>query len=120
MKRSHFLALIAACAAAPLALAQAPYPNKAISVIVPVPPGGAADVLARAAMNATASLLGQPIVIDNKSGAGGRLAADILLAEPADGSAVMLVPGGNLTIYPHIYTKLRYNGLKDFAPLATA
>lgn len=90
-----------------------------LNILVGYPAGGAPDTVARTVGEGLRSQ-GCTALIDNKSGAGGRLAADALLAGPADGSAVMLVPGGNLTIYPHIYTKLRYDGLQDFAPLTTA
>lgn len=90
-----------------------------LTLLVGFPAGGAPDTVARAVGE---GLRGQGCIalIDNKGGAGGRLAADTLLAGPADGSTVMLVPGGNLTLYPHIYAKLRYDGLRDFVPLATA
>ncbi|MBK7262056.1 MAG: hypothetical protein IPI03_09400 [Rubrivivax sp.] len=120
LNRRQTLALFGASVVAQgfttLAVAQA---VRKLNILVGYPAGGAPDTVARAVGEGLRSQ-GCTALIDNKSGAGGRLAADILLAEPADGSAVMLVPGGNLTIYPHIYTKLRYNGLKDFAPLATA
>ena len=92
---------------------------KKLNILVGYPAGGAPDTVARAVGEGLRNQ-GWTALIDNKAGAGGRLAADALLAGPADGSAVMLVPGGNLTIYPHIYTKLRYDGLSDFVPLATA
>ena len=120
LNRRQTLALFGASVVAQgfttLAVAQA---VRKLNILVGYPAGGAPDTVARAVGEGLRSQ-GCTALIDNKSGAGGRLAADILLAEPTDGSAVMLVPGGNLTIYPHIYTKLRYNGLKDFAPLATA
>ena len=88
-------------------------------VLVGYPAGGAPDAVARAVGEGLRTQ-GCTAMIDNKGGAGGRLAADALLSGPADGSTVMLLPGGNLTIYPHIYAKLRYDGLRDFVPLATA
>ena len=94
-------------------------PGKKLTMLVGFPAGGAPDVVARA-VSAGVRNHGYQAIVENKAGAGGRLATDLLLGAPADGSTVMLVPGGNLTLYPHIYTKLRYDGLKDFAPLATA
>jgi tripartite-type tricarboxylate transporter receptor subunit TctC len=120
--RRHYLQHAAAWSATALApalltAAQAQASRK-LTMLVGFPAGGAPDTVARAIGEGLRELGYAPIV-DNKAGAGGRLAADTLLAGPADGSAIMLVPGGNLTIYPHIYTKLRYK-MTDFAPLATA
>ena len=92
--------------------------GRKLTIIVGFPAGGAPDAVARAvaeglrAQNYTA-------IVENKAGAGGRLAADALRAAPADGSTVMIAPAGVLTIYPHIYDKLRYEPQKDFAPVAT-
>lgn len=93
--------------------------SKKLTIFVGFPPGGAPDTVARALAE---GLRGQDItaIVENKGGAGGRLAADALMAVPADGSTVMIVPAGVLTIYPHIYSKLRYDPLKDFTALATA
>ena len=93
--------------------------GKKLTILVGFPAGGAVDAVARA-MTETLRGAGYTVIIDNKTGAGGRLATDTLLAAPADGQTIMLTPGGNLTIYPHIYSKLRYDALKDFVPLATA
>ena len=92
--------------------------GKKLTILVGFPAGGAVDAVARA-MTETLRGAGYTVIIDNKTGAGGRLATDTLLAAPADGQTIMLTPGGNLTIYPHIYSKLRYDALKDFVPLAT-
>lgn len=90
-----------------------------LTILVGYPAGGAPDTVARAM---TEALRGAryTAIVDNKTGAGGRLAADAMLAAPADGQTIMLMPGGNITIYPHIYNKMRYDGLKDFAHLASA
>ncbi|TDM06085.1 MAG: ABC transporter substrate-binding protein [Ideonella sp. MAG2] len=120
-RRLHLQQLAALAAAAttpllmPLAHAQT---GKRLNVLIGFPAGGAPDTVARAVGEGLREL-GYTAVVDNKAGAGGRLAADALLAGPADGSTIMLMPGGNLTIYPHIYPKLRYR-LSDFALLGTA
>ncbi|KNZ31515.1 MAG: hypothetical protein AD742_16050 [Methylibium sp. NZG] len=120
--RRHFLQHGVACSAPVLApaLFSAAHAQavRKLSVLVGFPAGGAPDTVARAIGEGLRELGYSPIV-DNKAGAGGRLATDALLAGPADGSTILLVPGGNLTIYPHVYTKLRYK-LADFAPLASA
>ena len=93
--------------------------GKKLTIIVGFPPGGAPDTVARA-LGEGLRTQNYAAIVENKAGAGGRLAADSLRAAAADGSTVMIVPAGVLTIYPHIYNKLRYDSLKDFAPLATA
>jgi tripartite-type tricarboxylate transporter receptor subunit TctC len=92
--------------------------EKKLTMIVGFPPGGAPDTVARAIGTGLRNQ-GYLAVVENKSGAGGRLAADALLGAPPE-TAVLLMPSGNLTIYPHIYSKLRYDWARDFAPLATA
>jgi tripartite-type tricarboxylate transporter receptor subunit TctC len=93
--------------------------GKKLTILIGFPAGGAPDTVARA-MSVALRDAGYTVIIDNKAGAGGRLAADALLQAPADGSTIMLVPAGNMTIYPHIYNKLKYDWQKDFAMLATA
>ena len=100
----------------PWAHAQA---SKKLTILVGFPAGGAPDVVARA-ISVSLRDAGYAVIVDNKAGAGGRLAADALLQAPADGSTVMLLPAGNMTIYPHIYNNLKYDWQKDFAVLATA
>lgn len=113
------LAAFSAAAVVPAFLANArAQAGRKLNVLVGFPVGGAPDTVARAIGEGLRELGYLPIV-DNKAGAGGRLAADTLLARPADGSAIMLAPAGTLTIYPHIYSKLRYR-MGDFAPLASA
>jgi tripartite-type tricarboxylate transporter receptor subunit TctC len=121
IRRHHLqqLAALIATAAAPPMLSRAHAQTaKKLNVLIGFPAGGAPDTVARAVGEGLREL-GYGAVVENKAGAGGRLAADALLAGPADGSTIMLVPGGNLTIYPHIYPKLRYR-MADFALLATA
>ena len=100
----------------PVALAQ---PGGKLTILIGYPAGGAPDTVARSMTPALSSAGYMPIV-DNRTGAGGRIATDALLKSPADGDTVMLAPGGSLTIYPHIYNKLHYDSLQDFAFIATA
>lgn len=93
-------------------------PSKTLKILVGFAAGGAADVVARAIGDGLRSS-GYTAIIDNKVGAGGRLAADALLAAPADGTTLMFTPSTNLTLYPHIYTNLRYE-IKSFAAIGTA
>jgi tripartite-type tricarboxylate transporter receptor subunit TctC len=118
-RRQSTLLLGAAALAAIAPLPSMAQSGKKLTVLVGFPAGGAVDAVARA-MTETLRTAGYTVIIDNKTGAGGRLATDALLAAPADGQTIMLTPGGNLTIYPHIYSKLRYDVQKDLVPLATA
>lgn len=104
-----------ACTAYPARRARADTP---IRMLVGFAPGGGADVAARALAEALRTA-GYAVIVENKAGAGGRIATDALLAAPSDGSTLLFTPSTNLTLYPHIYRKLRYS-LQDFSPLGTA
>ncbi len=108
------------CATAPAALmAQSapPYPTKPVRVIVSVPAGGTPDVLARAVTPGMSALLGQQLVLDNRGGAGGRIAAETVATSAPDGYTLFMTSPPCLTIGPHI-TKVPYNTLKDFVPVS--
>ncbi|MCJ0761656.1 Bug family tripartite tricarboxylate transporter substrate binding protein [Variovorax terrae] len=118
MNRRHFTAMALALAAAPLgALAQGNYPNKPLTMIVPYPAGGAADNAARAAMNAMSAVLGQPIVIDNRPGAGGNIGVAVAANAKPDGYTLLLGHISPMVINPHTYSKLQVNPMKDLAPI---
>src|SRR5687768_3893471 len=95
------LAAIALLAAAGLAAAQS-YPNKPIRVIVPYPPGGTSDILARALGPGMQAALGQPWVVENKPGATGNVGADLVAKSPADGYTLLLADIGSLAIAPSV------------------
>src|SRR4051794_10991779 len=76
------------------------YPNRPIRLVVPFPPGGSVDFVARAIQPALASALGQPVVIDNKGGAGGILAAEYVARQPHDGYTLLLGTASIMTVYP--------------------
>jgi len=117
MKTALFvIAAVVACGPAPLA-AQATYPDHPIRLIVPFPPGGPADALARIAGDEIARALGQPVVVENKPGAGGNIGMEQGAKAPADGYTLTLAPTGNLTVAPHLYAKLPYDPAKDYAPI---
>jgi tripartite-type tricarboxylate transporter receptor subunit TctC len=109
-------ALAAACV--PAALAQS-YPNKAIKVVVPFPPGGGTDIIAREVTQKVATATGWTFVIDNRPGAGGNLGVDTAAKSPADGYTLVLGQTSNLAINPSLYAKLPYNSLKDLVPITT-
>ncbi len=98
------------------ALAQA-YPHKAIRVVVPFPPGGGTDIIAREVTPKVAASTGWAFVIDNKPGAGGNLGVDAAAKAPADGYTLVLGQTSNLAINPTLDAKLPYNPQKDLAPI---
>jgi tripartite-type tricarboxylate transporter receptor subunit TctC len=93
------------------------YPSRPIKFIVPFPPGGGLDVTARTIQPKLQELLGQPIVIDNRAGAGGIVGAAYAKGQPADGYTLFLGNTGTFGLYPATYEKLPYDALKDFAPV---
>lgn len=93
--------------------------TKTLRVLVGYAPGGAADAVARAVGEGLRDS-GYTVIVENKAGAAGRLAPEALLGAPPDGNTLLMTPLGSLTIYPHIYKALRYDPLKDFAPVASA
>ena len=99
MHRRHCLAAALLLSAAGMATAQAPYPTKPITMIVPFPPGGLADIVARPVAEAMSRDLGQPVVIENKAGAGGGIGMGLAAKAPADGYTVLLSLS-SLTVLP--------------------
>lgn len=93
------------------------YPTKPMRVIVAVPAGGTPDVLARTVTPGMAALLGQQLVLDNRGGAGGRIAAEMVATAAPDGYTVFMTSPPCLTILPHI-SKVPYNTLTDFIPIS--
>src|SRR6478752_38295 len=93
------------------------YPAKPIHLIVPFPPGGGNDTVARAIAQQISPELGQPVVIDNKPGAGGSVGAELAAKAPADGYTLFLAGVGSHVVNPNVHKKLGYDPLKDFAPI---
>jgi tripartite-type tricarboxylate transporter receptor subunit TctC len=91
------------------------YPRKAMRLIVPFAPGGGNDTVARAI--AQSASLGQPVVVDNRAGAGGILGADLAAKSPADGYTLFLGGVGSHAVNPNLHAKLPYDPVKDFAPI---
>ena len=121
MHRRRALAIVAAtlaCAAAGPASAQAPaYPAKAITFIVPFAAGSATDQLARALGQSVTTDTKQPVVVDNKAGASGMIAAQAAAKAPADGYTVLITTNTTHAANEHLYKKLSYDPVKDFAPV---
>ena len=116
--RRALMALLAATAAAAPFSAWAAYPEKPIRLVVPFPAGGAADVMARGMGQLMSQQLGQQVIIENRGGAGGSTAAELVARAPADGYTLFFATMGTQAINPSLYPKLRYDPLKDFASVA--
>lgn len=120
----RFPKLLAAMAAAmtlatPFAQAQAPsFPKQPVTLVVPFPAGGPTDAMARVLALKLGERLGQQVVVDNKGGAGGSIAAEFVARAPADGYTLFFGTTGTMAINPSLYNKLRYDPLKDFAPVS--
>ena len=110
------LLALAALALAGAAAAQS-WPQRPIKVIVPYPPGGTSDILARALGPGMQAAFGQPWVVENKPGATGNVGADFVAKSPPDGYTVLLGDIGSLAIAPSVVTTLPFDPVKDFAPV---
>jgi tripartite-type tricarboxylate transporter receptor subunit TctC len=116
--RRDVLLLALAAAAMPAAHAQgANWPDKPVRVIVPFAPGGATDVVARSLATRLAQIWNQPVVVENKPGAGGNIGADIVAKAPADGYTVLLASPAEIVINPHLYAHMPYDPARDLAPV---
>ena len=100
-----------------VAHAQGGYPTRPVRLIVTVPPGGAADLVARVMAQKLGDSLGQTFVVDNRAGGGGQIAADTVAKAAPDGYTTLLASITTHGIGPHIYAKLPYDPVKDFAPV---
>ena len=122
MKRSWMRAL-ALCAvallagAAPVAFAQSGYPSRSVRLVVPFPPGGTTDILARAAAQKLTEVLGQQVIVDNRPGAGGNIGAELVAHAPPDGYTLLMGTVGTHAINASLYSKMPYDHIKDFAPV---
>lgn len=105
------------CVCISMAYAQA-YPNKPIKLIVPFPPGGTADILGRMLGDKLAVVTSQSVIIENRAGAAGGIAAQSVAKSPADGYTLLFGTTGTQTMNPAINSKLPYDSLKDFASVS--
>jgi tripartite-type tricarboxylate transporter receptor subunit TctC len=103
-------------AAAPAVIAQ-PYPNRAIKLVVPFPPGGGFDGIARPFAERLAAALGQPVIVDNRAGAGGNLGTESAARAPADGYT-LLFANDYLGTNPNLYKAIKYDPVRDFIPIS--
>ena len=112
------LALLAAAATiATPALAQDKF-DKPIRILVGFAPGGTADIIARVVAEKMATTVGQPVIVENKPGAIGRIVADAVKAAAPDGTTIMVMPIGPMAVVPHVYKDITYDPIKDFTPVA--
>jgi tripartite-type tricarboxylate transporter receptor subunit TctC len=110
-------ALWLAAAIAP-ASAQSDYPTRPIRLVVGFAAGGGNDIFARLVADKASQILGQSVIVENKPGAGGRLAPEYVLSQPGDGYTLFVGPSGAMAIAAAIYSDLKYSPTKDFVPIA--
>ena len=106
---------LAAWGSMPVA-AQERWPSKPVRIVVPFAAGGSTDVIARMVGQKLSTLWGQPVVIENRAGAGGNVGADAVAKSAADGYT-LLMASGSITINPHIYTRMPFDTKKDLVPI---
>jgi tripartite-type tricarboxylate transporter receptor subunit TctC len=99
--------------------AWAQFPSRAITIIVPIPPGGAPDIAARVLGDKLGQALGQPVVVENRAGANGNIANELVAKAPADGHTIGLLADSQIAVNPHLYSRMPIDTLRDLAPIHT-
>ena len=94
------------------------YPTRPVTIVVPFPAGGSADLNARTVAERLSSALGQPFIVENKAGAGGSVGTAFAAKAPADGYTLLMSNSGALTVNPHLFGQVGYDALKDFVPIS--
>jgi tripartite-type tricarboxylate transporter receptor subunit TctC len=123
LRRRQLLAAASALAvgglaAAPAAgLAQAPWPNRPIRLVIPFAPGGVTDTSGRAVADFLSKRLGQQVVPDNRPGASGNIGSQLVATAEPDGYTLLLILDGTFVINPHVYEKVPFDPVRDFAPV---
>ena len=124
MIRSTRRSLVAAALGAPLlplaARAQGWAPTRPLRFVVPFPPGGATDVVARVLAERMSEKLGQPVTVENRTGAGGNVGVESVVRSAPDGLSILMGTTGTLTINPHLYTNMGFNPATDLAGVSMA
>lgn len=113
INRRQSLVAAGALLTGPLALAQADYPNKPIRIIVPLPPGGSNDVLARVLGQKMSEAFGQPVIVENKPGAAGNISTEYMAKTEGDGYTIAIAPNQTVSVNPVLYPRLPFNVSKD-------
>ncbi|UUX96238.1 Bug family tripartite tricarboxylate transporter substrate binding protein [Aquabacterium sp. J223] len=116
-RRTTLVSLLAAGIAAPAAWAQPAWPSKPVRIVVPAPPGSSLDVIARLLADKLKDRWGQPVVVENKPGAGGLLGVDVAAKAPPDGHVIAVGFNGPIAFAPFLYRKLPYDPAKDLLPV---
>lgn len=93
------------------------FPNKPVQLIVPFAAGGATDIVARLVAQKLSTAWGQPVVVENRGGAGGNIGADAVAKSPADGYTILMTSGSIVTVNPHMYAKMPFDAKKDLVPI---
>jgi tripartite-type tricarboxylate transporter receptor subunit TctC len=106
------LVLAAASGAAP-----AQFPSRTLTIVVPIPPGGAPDIAARVLGEKLAQALGQAVVVENRPGANGNVASELLAKATPDGHTLALLADSQIAINPHLYRRMAFDTLRDFVPV---
>jgi tripartite-type tricarboxylate transporter receptor subunit TctC len=121
--RNRFAAIISApllallLGIAPVSVAQEKF-DKPVRIVVGFAPGGTADIIARVVADKLKDTLGQPVIVDNRPGAIGRIAAEAVKNAAPDGTTIMVMPIGPMAVVPHTYKTISYDAINDFAPVA--
>lgn len=119
LRAGRALALALAVAALPFAAhAQAPFPNRSVTIVVPFPPGGGTDVGARIVAQKLAERWGQPVVIENKAGAAGQIGGELVSKAKPDGYTLLMGNVGTQSVNPSLYPKMTYDPGTAFAPVS--
>jgi tripartite-type tricarboxylate transporter receptor subunit TctC len=117
--RSFMSAALLMLAAGALAQPVAGYPAKPVRVVVGFAPGGPADIAGRLVLPKVSEILGQPLVLESRGGAGGTIGMEVVAKAPKDGYTLGLGSSGNLVVAPHLYPKIGYSVAKDLAPVSS-
>ena len=91
--------------------------DKPVHILVGFAAGGTADLIARVVADKLKDTIGQPVIVDNRPGAAGRIAADAVKGAPPDGATIMVMPIGPMAVVPHTLKSISYDTLKDFTPI---
>ena len=118
VKTVSLLAFFVTALCGPVVVLAQTYPTKPIKLIVPFPPGGALDSVARAMVDPLKERLGQPVIIDNRPGAGARLATEVVVRSPGDGYTILITTPASTTVAPALIPNLTYSPTIDLIPIA--
>jgi tripartite-type tricarboxylate transporter receptor subunit TctC len=118
MRLCKAILLAVACVAVPLAGLAQPYPSKLVRVIIPYPPGSTPDIVGRTLSSKLQESLGQPFIVDNRTGAGGNIGAEAVAKSPADGHTLLIGINGPAAMNKFLYKNLGYDSDRDLLPVS--